>query len=128
MAPSSPAGLIKLLDLLILAVAIPVFIVGDFPLLGLAVTGGVWLLQRLVQLFAMRRIRTSSTRQRALGIVAATMLARVWTVALAILIVGLSDQDAGLAAALLAAALVTGYLAGEGISKLLELAEAEPSS
>jgi hypothetical protein len=118
MATSSPAGLIKLLDLLVLVAAVPVFIFGDFPLLGLAVAGGVWLIQRLVQLVALRRVRTSATRSRAMGIIAASMLGRVWTVALAILIVGLTDRDAGLAAAVLSAALVTAYLLGEAVSRL----------
>ena len=120
MATSSPAGLIKLLDLLVLLAAVPVFLVGDFPLLGLAVAGGVWLAQRLVQLVALRRVRETATRSRAMGIIAASMLGRVWTVAFAILIVGLSDRDAGLAAAVLSAALVTAYLLGEAVSRLAQ--------
>ena len=114
------------LDLIVLAIAVPVFVAGDFPLLGLAVAGGVWLAQRVVQLVALRRIRNadeSTTRNKAMGILAATMLGRVWTVALAILLVGLSDRDAGLAAAVLSAALVTAYLAGEGITQVMRKAQ-----
>jgi hypothetical protein len=43
------------------------------------------------------------------GITAGSMLARGWLVALTILLVGLSDNDAGLAAALLVVALFTVY-------------------
>jgi hypothetical protein len=125
MATSSPVGLIKLLDLLVLALAIPVFVFGDFPLLGLAVAGGVWLVQRVVHLAALRRVRRSTTRSRAMGIIAASMLGRVWTVALAILIVGLTDRDAGLAAAVLSGALVTAYLLGEATSRLIAREEGE---
>lgn len=124
MAESSPSGVVGLLDLIVLAVAVPVFLIGGFPILGLGVAGGVWLAQRIVQLLALRHIRRAAargdaTRSKAMGIIAATILGRVWTVALAILLVGLADRDAGLAAALLSAALVTAYIAGEAISKLL---------
>lgn len=122
MAQSSPAGIVALFDLIVLAIAVPVFFAADFPLLGLGVAGGVWLVQRIVQLLALRRIRhadAKTTRNKAMGILAATMLGRVWTVALAILLVGLADREAGLAAAVLSAALVTAYLAGEGITQLM---------
>ncbi|MGB6424797.1 MAG: hypothetical protein WBF18_05915, partial [Solirubrobacterales bacterium] len=51
----------------------------------------------------------------------AAMLGRLWILAGAILIVGLvGDREAGLAGAVLAAALVTAYLIGEGVSQLLD--------
>jgi hypothetical protein len=56
---------------------------------------------------------------------AAATLGRVWIVALAILLVGLADRESGLAAALLAVALVTVHLAGMALSRLLEPPEAE---
>ena len=49
------------------------------------------------------------------------MLGRLWILAAAILIVGLvGDREAGLAGAVLAAALVTAFLAGEGIAQLID--------
>jgi putative exporter of polyketide antibiotics len=46
-------------------------------------------------------------------------LGRVWLVALAVLLVGVAEREAGLAAALLSVALFTVYLAGQGIAHVL---------
>jgi hypothetical protein len=55
-----------------------------------------------------------------MGWTAATALGRVWTLALAVLIVGLvDDRETGLAAAVLAAVLFTIHLAGRLIARAL---------
>jgi hypothetical protein len=111
--------LVRYLDLLVLVVALPVFLVFDFSLLGYAVAAGAWIAQRVLQHVADRRVAGASERRTALGVIAAATLGRVWLVALAILLVGvLGDEDAGLAAAVLAAVLVTVYLAGEAVTQL----------
>jgi hypothetical protein len=51
--------------------------------------------------------------------VALARLGRVWLVALAILLVGVADREAGLSAAVLSVVLFTVYLAGQGISHVL---------
>src|SRR5690242_10239262 len=74
----------KYVDLIALALALPVFLLGDFPLLGYAVGAGVWLVQRAVQSVAARRAKEElahGERQRAMGIVAGTGLGRVWLMA-----------------------------------------------
>jgi hypothetical protein len=110
---------VRYLDLLVLVLALPVFLVFDFSLLGYAVAAGAWIAQRLLQHVADRRVAGASERRTALGVIAAATLGRVWLVALAILLVGvLGDEDAGLAAAVLAAVLVTVYLAGEAVTQL----------
>jgi hypothetical protein len=112
-------GLMRQLDLLLLALALPVFLVFGLPLLGYVVAGCAWLGQRLLQRAADRRAARASERRTALGLIAGATLGRVWLLALAILLVGLlADEDAGLAAAVLAAALVTVYLAGEAVAQL----------
>ena len=59
-------------------------------------------------------------RRRALGIVGALTLGRLWLVTLTILLVGLlGDREDGLAAAVLTLALVTVHLACLALSKLL---------
>ena len=55
-----------------------------------------------------------------MGTIAAATLGRVWLLALAILLVGLADREAGLAAAVLAVPVVTVYFAGLGIGRMLE--------
>jgi hypothetical protein len=106
-------------DLVVLALALPVFIVAGLPMLGYATAAGAWLAQRgIAHLTARRALAATSIRAR-LGWTASSTLARAWLVALAILLVGLADRDAGLAAAVLAGALVTAHLIGLAISRLL---------
>src|SRR5690349_24545688 len=95
----------KYVDLIALALALPVFLLGGFPLLGYAVAAAVWLFQRGIQMLAARQVKeelSHGERQRAMGIVAGTGLGRVWLIAAVVLVVGLAvGKDAGLAAAVL---------------------------
>ncbi len=120
----SGAELARNFDLLVLALALPVFVALDAPIAGYLAAGGAWLIGRLGKAAADRRRAAAlgaSNRNAALGLTAAAMLGRLWILAGAILIVGLvGDREAGLAGAVLAAALVTAYLIGEGVSQLLD--------
>lgn len=112
----------KHLDLLVLAAALAVFVLGGLPLLGYAVAAAVWLAQRGIQALAARRAATelaAGNRQRAMGTVAATTLGRVWLMATAVLLVGIAEREAGLAAALLLLGLFTISFAAQGIAYLL---------
>jgi uncharacterized membrane protein YkgB len=89
---------------------------------GYVVCAGAWIAASAMQLVAERHVKRSlarGNRNSALGVLAASTLGRVWLVALAILLVGLSDRDAGLAGAVLAAVLVTVHLAGMAIGRLI---------
>lgn len=110
-------------DLVLLALALPVFLLAGWPLGGYAVAAGAWLAQRGIQVAASRRATAAQKRgerRAALGILAGATLARVWLIALAVLLVGLAEREAGLAAAVLSAALFTVYLATQFITRLLE--------
>ena len=106
-----------------MALALPVFVVAGLPMLGYAVIACVWLAQAAVQLWVDRHVARSlagGRRNAALGSMAAATLARVWIVALAILLVGLlGDREDGLAAAVLTLVLVTIHFAALGLTKLL---------
>ena len=109
-------------DLALLALALPAFIVAGWPLLGYAVAAGVWLLQRGIQALATRRVSRSiagGDRRAALGIMGASTLGRVWLIAIAVLVVGLVERQAGLAAALLSVALFTLYFGCRVFERLL---------
>lgn len=113
----------KHVDLLVLAAALAVFILGGLPLLGYAVAAAAWLAQRGIQLLASRRAGEElarGNRRRAMGTVAATTLGRVWLMATAVLLVGIAEREAGLAAALLLLALFTVSFAAQGVAYLLE--------
>jgi hypothetical protein len=116
------ASVIRFADLGVLAVALPVFLLADLPMLGYAVAAAAWLVASGVQLAADRHVKRSlarGNRNSALGALAAATLGRVWLVAMAILLVGLADRESGLAAAVLAAVLVTVHLAGMAIGRLM---------
>lgn len=103
-------------DLVLLALALPAFWLADWPLAGYAAAAGAWIAQRLIQVTtdraALARLKDGD-RRRAMGLVGAATLGRLWLVTLSILLVGgLGERESGLAAALLTAALVSVYLAG----------------
>jgi hypothetical protein len=113
----------KYVDLVVLAVAAVVFIVGGFPLLGYFTALAVWLVQRGIQWLAQKRSNEAlknGNRQRAMGITAATGLARVWLMCVVVLLVGLAERTAGLSSAILLAALFTISLGAAGMAYLLE--------
>lgn len=111
----------KYVDPLLLAAALAVFLLGGLPLLGFAVAAAVWIVQRGVQMLAARRAAgelAAGNRQRAMGIIAGTTLGRVWLMATTVLLVGLAEREAGLAAAVMLAAFFTISFAAQGISHL----------
>jgi hypothetical protein len=111
----------KYVDLLLLAVALAVFLLGGLPLLGYAVGAVAWLAQRGIQMVAAKRSQAelrAGNRQKAMGIIAATTLGRVWLMATAVLLVGLAEREAGLSAAILVLVLFTVSFAAQGFSHL----------
>ena len=112
----------KYVDLLLLAAALAVFLLADLPLLGYAAAAAAWLAQRGIQMVAAQRTREelrAGNRQKAMGIVAATTLGRVWLMATVVLVVGLvGEREAGLAAGVLLLALFTVSFAAQGFSHL----------
>lgn len=110
-------------DLGLLAVALPIFVFADWPLLGYAVAAVAWLAQRLIQARAADRVArdlAAGERRSAMGVTAGATLGRVWLVTASVLAVGLiADRADGLAAAVLSAVLFTVYFAGEAMSHLL---------
>ena len=118
----------KYVDLIALAAALAVFLLGGLPLLGYAVAAAAWLAQRALQGLANRRMKehlAAGNRQKAMGIVAGTTLGRVWLMATAVLLVGLAERQSGLAAAVLLAALFTISFAAQGLAHLFEQPEGQ---
>jgi uncharacterized membrane protein YkgB len=117
----------KYVDLLVLAAALAVFLLGGLPMLGYAVGAEAWLAQRGIQMIATRRANAElavGNRQKAMGIVAATTLGRVWLMATVVLLVGLADREAGLSSAVLVLVLFTVSFAAQGIAHLFSEPEA----
>jgi hypothetical protein len=97
--------LLRLLDLLVLALALPLFLIAGLPLLGWAVVAVAWVAQRWIVATAKRRALASGTRQAVMRAVGWSMMVRLALVTSSVAIVGIADRDAGLPAALLAAVL-----------------------
>ncbi len=112
-----PLRVMRYLDLVVLALALPIFIVADLPLLGWAGVAVAWLLQRGVQHLIEQRARAAKDPGTVAGLMTGSMIARGWLVAGTIFAVGLSEREAGLAAAILAIALFTTYFTGQVIAR-----------
>jgi hypothetical protein len=110
----------RYLDLVVLALALPVFVLAGFPLLGYAAAAAAWLAQRALREYLNRRARASDDPRTVAGLLAGSMLARGWLVAAAIFGVGLADNDAGLAAGVLSITLFTMMLTGEMFTRPFE--------
>jgi hypothetical protein len=105
-----PMTVLRLLDLVVLALALPVFVLADWPLAGYAAGAGAWMAQRAVQIVLERRAKATDDPRTMVGITAGSMIGRGWLVALTIFGVGMAvGDDAGLSAAVLVIALFTVY-------------------
>jgi len=103
-------SVIRHFDLVVLAIALPLFLAAGFPIAGYLVGGGAWLLQRGVQLLIARKAAGSDDPRTFVGLIAGSMILRGWLVAIAVFTVGITVGDkAGLAAAVLFLALFTVY-------------------
>jgi hypothetical protein len=99
----------RILDLVVMALALPIFLAAGFPLGGWAVGAAAWTLQRGVQLLTTRKARTADDPRTVVGVLAGSMIGRGWFVALSIFAIGLADNHAGLGAAVLVIVLFTVY-------------------
>jgi hypothetical protein len=99
---SDPLLPLRNLDLVLLAVALPVFLIADWPIAGYIAGAGAWIAQRLIAAYATRKAKETEDLRKMAGIMTGSMIGRGWLVALTILIVGLTVSDqAGLAAGVL---------------------------
>jgi hypothetical protein len=108
---------VRYLDLVVLAVAFPIFVVAGLPLLGYAAAAVAWLVQRGVQVLLLRRAQASQDVRGAVGITAASMIGRGYLVALTIFGAGLIERKAGLTAAILVIVLFTVYFATSVVTR-----------
>lgn len=103
---------VKYLDLAILAIALPVFVIAGWPLFGYAAGAFAWLAQRAINEVLSRRAAASDDPKTVAGLIAGSMIGRGWLVALTIfgayLIAG-RDDAVGLSAAVLVVILFTAY-------------------
>lgn len=113
------------LDMIVLALALPIFLVAGWPMLGYAVGAAAWIAQRALSLYLEHKASQNDDVKKSVGILAGSIIGRGWLVALTIFAVGLNDNDAGLAAAVLVIALFTVYFTVNMILRPIENASKE---
>jgi hypothetical protein len=114
---------VRFLDLFVLLAVLPLFVLADLPLAAYLVGGGVWIVQRALQVLLQRRAEASDDPRIVAGYTAGSMIARGWMCALAIFGVGLAEGDkAGLSAALLVIGLFTVYFTVRMITRPIDAA------
>jgi hypothetical protein len=106
---SEPVRVVRHLDLVVLALALPVFLLVHLPPLGWAAAAVGWCAQRVIDTYAKRRAAASGDPRTVAGVMTGSMIGRGWLVALTIFAAGLVQRRAGLSAAVLAIALFTIY-------------------
>jgi hypothetical protein len=108
------------LDLACLALALPVFVAADLPLLGWGAATLAWLVAKGIEALAQRRAAASGDRRVAMGARAATLIGRLYTVGLTVLAAGIVEREAGLTAGVLSVVVFTVYFATLFLVKPLE--------
>ncbi len=114
---------LRYLDIVILVLALPVFLVAGLPMLGYAAAAVAWIVQRAIQIVLYRKARASDDPRTVVGIAAGSMIGRGWLVALTIFAAGMVDNEAGLAAAVLVIVLFTAYFTVSMIMRPFEKPE-----
>ncbi len=116
--PGAGIGLtvLRYLDLLVLALALPLFLLAELPLLGYGVAAAAWLVQRAINELVTGKARSSDDPRAVVGLLAGSMIGRGWLVAGSIFAVGLAGaREDGLAAAILSISLFTIYFSAQMI-------------
>jgi hypothetical protein len=108
------------LDLVLLALGLPVFVIGGLPLVGYAAVAAAWLLQWIITTVGLQRAIESGDRRAALGALAGGLIARLGLVCLAVLGAGLAEREAGVAAGVLALILFTVHFSTSLVTRPLE--------
>jgi hypothetical protein len=104
----SGTALLRNLDLALLALALPVFLVAGLPLLGYATGLVIWLMWRAIGAYAERKASETEDLARMAAITTGSMIGRGWIMGLTLVAVGLSaGDDVGLSAAVLCVVLFT---------------------
>jgi hypothetical protein len=99
-------------DLVLLALALPVFVLAGLPLLGYATAAVIWGMWRTIGAYAERRAQATDDLGRMAAITTGSMVGRGWLMGLTLIAVGLAaGDDVGLSAAVLCVVLFTASFA-----------------
>ncbi|CAB4942701.1 unannotated protein [freshwater metagenome] len=108
------------IDLAVLALALPVFLVAGWPMLGYGAGAVAWLGQRALQHWTTAKADATDDPKKVAGIMTGSLIGRGWLAALVIFGAGMIENDAGLAAAVLVVVLFTVYFTASMILRPFE--------
>jgi hypothetical protein len=118
----TPLGrrILRNVDLLVLAIALPVWIGAQLPALGYAAAALSWVAARQFQTFLDRRALANGQRKAMLGARAASLLGRLYLVTIAVFVAGIIDRESGLTGGVLAVVVFTVYFVSLFVVTALE--------
>lgn len=121
---TDPFALLRYLDIVVVIAAAPFVLLAGLPVLGYVVAAVAWVIQRVIAVNVDNYARGLDDVRRAVGFNVGTLLARVWIIGLAIVLVGTqgSHEDGVMAAATCLVAL-TIYFATVLMGRSLEAAK-----
>jgi hypothetical protein len=124
---SDPLALVRFLDVVLVVLAAPFVVLLGAPVLGYAVGGGAWIVQRCAAVAIERRAARADNVKTALGLNMASLVVRAWLIGLTILAVGLiAEREDGLTAGITVLAAFTVYFATSLIIRPLERKPSRP--
>ena len=103
--------MLRYADLALIAIALPVFVIADLPLLGWLGAAIGWCGQRAIQYTHERKANETEDVKSFFRFMAGSLIGRSWFLVIAIFTVGLIEREAGLTAAILSVIVFTFYLA-----------------
>lgn len=104
------AVLLRTLDLVLLAIAFPVFVAAGWPIVGWITAAAIWIAWRAIGVWTDRKAASigQSDPAKFVGIATGSLIGRGWMLGISLIVVGLLTSDeVGLSAALLCVVLFT---------------------
>jgi hypothetical protein len=115
---NDPLTPIRVIDLALLALALPVFLAAGLPVLGWVAAAVAWGMWRVIGHFADRYAAASDDPRTVAGVEAGSMIARGWLMGLTLLGFGLTtEREVGLTAAVLCVLLFTVFFTTKMIAR-----------
>ncbi len=111
----------KTIDLWLVGLALPFFLVAGLPILGWVTAAGIWIAQRLVQAYFRKRVSSMDEPRRVTGTIVISTMIRAWGSAAVVLAVGIRDEQVGLSAVVMIMALFSVYFAGSLWERYVEM-------
>jgi hypothetical protein len=122
-----PLDFVRYLDVILVVLAAPFVVLLGAPVLGYAVGGVAWIVQRSAAVAIERRAARAQDVKTALGLNMGSLVLRAWLIGLTILAVGLiAEREDGLTAGITVLVAFTIYFATSLILRPLERKPTRP--